>query len=103
MIEIARNKMPVHTADLAVNGADLAQIITDGAETGTFLKYLLERVRSGNLPNERAALLEAANTVSKKHLPKQNFKFYIVPANAKCYTLFVWGRSSAGRAYGSHP
>lgn len=66
VIDIACNKMPVHTADLAVNGADLAQIITDGAETGTFLKYLLERVRSGNLPNERAALLEAAKHRQQK-------------------------------------
>ena len=66
VIEIAHNKMPVHTADLAVNGADLAQIITDGAETGIFLKYLLERVRSGNLPNERAALLEAAKNRQQK-------------------------------------
>lgn len=66
VIDIARNKMPVHTADLAVNGADLAQIITDGAETGIFLKYLLERVRSGNLPNERAALLEAAKHRQQK-------------------------------------
>ena len=66
VIEIARNKMPVHTADLAVNGADLAQIITDGAETGTFLKYLLERVRSGNLPNERTALLEAVKHRQQK-------------------------------------
>lgn len=66
VIEIARTKMPVHTADLDVNGADLAQIITDGAETGIFLKYLLERVRSGNLPNERAALLEAAKHRQQK-------------------------------------
>lgn len=66
VIEIARTKMPVHTADLTVNGADLAQIITDGAETGIFLKYLLERVRSGNLPNERAALLEAAKHCQQK-------------------------------------
>lgn len=66
VIEIARNKMPVHTADLSVNGADLAQIITDGAETGAFLKYLLERVRSGNLPNERTALLEAAKHRQQK-------------------------------------
>lgn len=66
VIDIACNKMPVHTADLAVNGADLAQIITDGAETGIFLKYLLERVRSGNLPNERAALLEAAKNRQQK-------------------------------------
>lgn len=66
VIEIARNKMPVHTTDLAVNGADLAQIITDSAETGIFLKYLLERVRSGNLPNERTALLEAAKHRQQK-------------------------------------
>lgn len=59
VIEIARSKMPVHTSDLAVKGSDLAGIVTDCAETGAFLKYLLERVRSGNLPNERKALLEA--------------------------------------------
>lgn len=70
VIEIARNKMPVHTADLAVNGADLAQIITDSAETGAFLKYLLERVRSGNLPNERTALLEAAKHRQQKTTAK---------------------------------
>lgn len=70
VIEIACIKMPVHTADLAVNGADLAQIITNGAETGIFLKYLLERVRSGNLPNERAALLEAAKHRQQKTYAK---------------------------------
>ena len=70
MIEIAHNKMPVHTADLAVNGADLAQIITDASETGIFLKYLLERVRSGNLPNERTALLEAAKHRQQKTTAK---------------------------------
>lgn len=73
VIEIARNKMPVHTADLAVKGADLAQIITDGAETGAFLKYLLERVRSGNLPNERTALLEAAKYRKQKTSAKAEF------------------------------
>lgn len=66
VIEIARSKMPVHTSDLAVNGGDLAGIITDGSETGAFLKYLLERVRSGNLPNEREALLEAARRRQNK-------------------------------------
>lgn len=73
VIEIACNKMPVHTADLAVKGADLAQIITDGAETGAFLKYLLERVRSGNLPNERTALLEAAKYRKQKTSAKAEF------------------------------
>ncbi len=66
VIEIARSKMPVHTSDLAISGGDLAGIITDGAETGAFLKYLLERVRSGNLPNEREALLEAARRRQNK-------------------------------------
>lgn len=70
VIEIAHNKMPVHTADLAVNGADLAQIITDASETGIFLKYLLERVRSGNLPNERTELLEAAKHRQQKTTAK---------------------------------
>lgn len=73
VIEIVRTKMPVHTADLAINGADLAQIITDGAETGAFLKYLLERVRSGNLPNERATLLEAAKHRQQKTSAKAEF------------------------------
>ncbi len=70
VIEIAHNKMPVHTADLAVNGADLAQIITDASETGIFLKYLLERVRSGNLPNKRTELLEAAKHRQQKTTAK---------------------------------
>ncbi len=66
VIEIARTRMPVHTSDLAVNGADLAGILTSADETGPFLKYLLERVRSGSLPNEKPALLEAARQLLKK-------------------------------------
>lgn len=73
VIEIARSKMPVHTSDLAISGSDLADIVTDGAETGAFLKYLLERVRSGNLPNEREALLEAARRRRDKDAAKTDF------------------------------
>lgn len=69
IIEIARTKMPVHTSDLAINGADLTGIIS-GSETGSYLKYLLERVRSGNLPNTREALLEAAQRRSSKNSGK---------------------------------
>ena len=45
--------------DLAVNGRDvIAAGIVPGPEVGRILDGLLERVVSGELPNERAALLE---------------------------------------------
>ena len=59
VIELARTKMPVHTSDLAISGADLHGTVPP-EETGTYLKYLLARVQSGNLNNSRDELLAAA-------------------------------------------
>ena len=59
VIELARTKMPVHTSDLAISGADLHGTVPQ-EETGAYLKYLLTRVQSGNLANCRDELLAAA-------------------------------------------
>lgn len=59
VIELARTKMPVHTSDLAIKGADLHGIVPQ-EETGAYLNYLLKRVQSGNLTNCPDELLAAA-------------------------------------------
>lgn len=45
---------------LAVNGRDLMELGFSGPEIGRTLNALLDKVVDGELPNERAALLEAA-------------------------------------------
>ena len=65
VIELAREKMPVANGDLAISGKDLLEIIPQG-QIKNALAYLLERVQSGNLPNEKEALLAAM----QKHLQK---------------------------------
>ena len=65
VIDLAREKMPVANSDLAISGRDLLEIIPR-EQIKNALAYLLERVQSGNLPNEKAALLLAI----QKHLQK---------------------------------
>jgi hypothetical protein len=65
VIELAREKMPVANSDLAISGKDLLEIIPK-EQIKNALSYLLERVQSGNLPNEKEALL----TAMQKHLQK---------------------------------
>ena len=47
---------------LAVNGSDLMELGLRGKQIGDCLNRLLEQVLSGTLPNEKAALLQAAKT-----------------------------------------
>jgi hypothetical protein len=65
VIELAREKMPVANSDLAISGKDLLEIIPK-EQIKNALSYLLERVQSGNLPNEKEVLL----TAMQKHLQK---------------------------------
>lgn len=81
-IRIARDEMPVHTSDLKIRGSEIQKLIekfglsgnikknVQGGQqmisqspmlisTGDAMKYLLNRVQSGNIPNERDALLQA--------------------------------------------
>ena len=53
--------MPVHTADLKVKGGEVLQVLPpeQKKQVGTWLRYLLERVQAGSLPNENQALLQA--------------------------------------------
>lgn len=51
------DELPIHTRDLHYD-SDFPRRF--GADTGDMLRYLLERVRSGSIPNEPKALLEAA-------------------------------------------
>ena len=52
---------PVHGRnDLAVNGVDVLKTgIPAGPKVGQVLRWLLEQVINGGLPNDRAVLLEA--------------------------------------------
>lgn len=66
VVELVRTRMPVCTKDLAVGGRELLELIPH-AEIKNILTYLLERVQSGNLPNEKEALLTAVH----KHLKRK--------------------------------
>ncbi len=56
-VQIARERMPVHTSDLHVRGSEIR--VLPPLTVGEAMKYLLERVQSGSIPNERGALLQA--------------------------------------------
>lgn len=58
VVELAMERMPVSPKDLAVSGRDLLTLIPQ-EQIKTMLNYLLERVQSGNLPNDKDALLQA--------------------------------------------
>ncbi len=58
VIHLAHTRMPVAADDLDVKGRDLLTLLPQDKLKETF-SYLLERVQSGNLPNERSVLLAA--------------------------------------------
>ena len=60
VVELVRTRMPVCTKDLAVSGRKLLELVHQ-AEIKNILSYLLERVQSGNMPNEKNALLTAVH------------------------------------------
>jgi tRNA nucleotidyltransferase/poly(A) polymerase len=61
VVALAKGQMPVHTADLQVKGGELLKLVPpeQKKQVGVLLRYLLERVQAGSLPNEKTALLEA--------------------------------------------
>ena len=65
VVELVRTRMPVCTKDLAIGGRELLQIIPQH-EIKNILSYLLQRVQSGNLPNEKNALLTAVHKYQKR-------------------------------------
>ena len=56
-VQIARERMPVHTSDLHVRGSEIQ--VLPPLTGGDAMKYLLARVQSGSVPNEKGALLQA--------------------------------------------
>ena len=66
VVELVRTRMPVCTKDLAIGGRELLELVHQ-SEIKNILLYLLERVQSGNLPNEKEALLTAVH----KHLKRK--------------------------------
>ena len=56
-VQIAREEMPVHTSDLHLRGSEIQ--VLPPLTVGDAMKYLLARVQSGSVPNERDALLQA--------------------------------------------
>ena len=66
VVELVRTRMPVCSKDLAISGRELLELMPQ-AEIKNILTYLLERVQSGNLPNEKEALLTAVH----KHLKRK--------------------------------
>lgn len=73
-IRIARDEMPVHTSDLKVRGSEIQKILQPPMliSTGDAMKYLLNRVQSGNIPNEREALLQAMERKLEKLKKAEN-------------------------------
>lgn len=67
VLELARSKMPVHTKDLAISGHDVLALLEDKSKIRDAMRYLLQRVQSTNLPNERSALEEAVRGWQKRH------------------------------------
>ena len=89
-VQIACEQMPVHTSDLKVRGSEIQKLIekenrftncgnsrqekpegktqtVKTLSTGDAMKYLLARVQSGSIPNEREALLQALERKLKKN------------------------------------
>lgn len=64
--EIASQQPCLSIKELAINGKDLSQLIPPSPKMGETLKYLLDRVVEGSLPNEREILLVQA----RKYLEK---------------------------------
>ena len=58
VIAMAHSSMPIATQDLDIKGWELLTLVPQ-AEIKTTFAYLLNRVQSGNLPNEHNALLDA--------------------------------------------
>lgn len=71
VVELARSKMPVHTKDLAINGQDVLTLLADKTQIKFAMQYLLQRVQSTSLPNEKAALSEAVKGWQKRHYQKE--------------------------------
>lgn len=66
VVELARTRMPVHTGDLDLSGRKLMELIPR-EQIRSMLAYLLERVQTGSLENNAAALMEAARkNISRK-------------------------------------
>ena len=63
--------MPVHTKDLAINGQDVLTLLADKTQIKFAMQYLLQRVQSTSLPNEKAALSEAVKGWQKRHYQKE--------------------------------
>ena len=68
-VELAATRMPIAPADLRLSGGELLEHVSQ-KQLPAMLRYLLARVQSGSLPNEKAALLAAA----KKKLCRKDDK-----------------------------
>lgn len=71
VLELARGRMPVHTKDLAVSGQDILQLLQDKTNIKIAMQYLLQRVQSTDLPNQKAALQAAVIGWQKRHLQER--------------------------------
>ncbi len=65
VVQLARTAMPVTSGDLHIAGNDILAIVPKEEIRHAF-DYLLARVQSGNLPNEREALLSALRKKSER-------------------------------------
>lgn len=66
MAEQILSTTPFFIADLAIGGRDAVEAGFAGRDVGRVLDVLLERVRSGELPNEKSALLRALEKRARK-------------------------------------
>ncbi len=59
ILGLVRNKMPVHTKDLAITGTEVLEFLPDKKMIEPAMKHLLQRVQNSNLANEKDALSQA--------------------------------------------
>lgn len=66
VLELAMTKMPVHTKDVAIDGNEVLELLEDKTLIIQAMRYLLQRVQSTNLANEKEALTEAIMSWQKR-------------------------------------
>ena len=59
--------MPIAKSDLVITGHDLLKIVPQNKIKDTF-DYLLQRVQSGNLPNEQKCIIKCSTEKYKKDI-----------------------------------
>lgn len=68
--EVIKDRECFSMKDLAVNGNDMIELEYEGKGIGAILNHLLDKVISGELPNDKEILMNKAHDMRKKHSEK---------------------------------